>query len=56
MNGEAGKGDRYRPVDREAFSKNYEEIYGDRPIRTWTPDPEDDPRKQVTPEPTDLRR
>ena len=24
----AGKGDRYRPVDREQYEKNYEKIFG----------------------------
>lgn len=26
--GSAGKGDRYRPVDREQYEKNYEAIFG----------------------------
>lgn len=41
----AGKGDRYRPVDRSTFNKNYEGIFGVREIKTWIPDPKDDPRK-----------
>lgn len=28
MNGEAGKGDTYRPVDKKRFDLNYERIFG----------------------------
>lgn len=28
VNGEAGKGDSYRPVDRMAWSKNWDAIFG----------------------------
>jgi len=27
MNGEAGKGDRYRPVDQKKWARNYEFIF-----------------------------
>lgn len=28
MNGSAGKGDAYRPVDKDKFDANYEAIFG----------------------------
>jgi hypothetical protein len=28
MNGQAGKGDTYRPVNKEKFDANYEAIFG----------------------------
>jgi len=28
VNGQAGKGDKFRPVNREKFSKNYIKIFG----------------------------
>ena len=43
---QAGKGDSYRKVDSEKFRKNYEEIFGEKPIKTWVPDPKDDPRNK----------
>ena len=34
----AGKGDSPRPVDREKYAKNYERIFGPRPLpRPWCP-------------------
>ena len=30
MGGEAGKGDTYRPVNRQKWSDNYEKIFGKR--------------------------
>jgi len=30
--GDAGKGDRYRVVDREQYEKNYEAIFGKEPL------------------------
>ena len=41
MNGQAGKGDRYRPVDGEKWRRNYERIFGKRkrmPEQTKTSD------------------
>jgi hypothetical protein len=28
MNGQAGKGDTYRPIDRQKWDENYERIFG----------------------------
>jgi hypothetical protein len=41
-----GKGDGYRPVNRESYERNYREIYGDKEIKIWIPDPDDDPRQK----------
>ena len=30
MNGEAGKGDAYRPVDLKKYNENYDRIFGKR--------------------------
>ena len=30
MNGESGKGDTYRTVDRDSYAKNYDRIFGIR--------------------------
>ena len=32
----SGKGDRYRPVDREKYAKNYP--FPDRKVKTWPRD------------------
>lgn len=34
MNGEAGKGDTYRPVNKKVFDQNYERIFGKRKRRS----------------------
>lgn len=44
---EAGKGDSPRSVNRKVFEENYKDIYGEKPIKVWVPDPEDDPRNIV---------
>ena len=31
MNGQAGKGDTYRPVDPKKWSENYDRIFGKKP-------------------------
>jgi hypothetical protein len=51
---QAGKGDSYRKVDSEKFRKNYEEIFGERPIKNWTPNEDEDPRKQDKESQSDL--
>lgn len=36
MNGEAGKGDTYRPVDQQRYSENWERIFGKQErMQTW---------------------
>lgn len=39
MNGGAGKGDKYRPVDRKKYYENYDRIFGKKKeCRTTTTD------------------
>jgi len=35
MNGEAGKGDRYRKVDKKIFDENYERIFSKAPKKLF---------------------
>lgn len=35
--GQSGKGDRYRSVNMKLYAKNYEEIFGQKLIKTWNP-------------------
>lgn len=34
MNGQAGKGDRYRPVDKKKWDENYDRIFGRKNAKT----------------------
>lgn len=35
VDGQAGKGDSYRPVDRKKWDKNYERIFGKKRKRVY---------------------
>lgn len=37
-----GKGDNYRPVDKEKFDANFERVFGKRQIKTWNPDEDEE--------------
>ena len=36
-NGEAGKGDRYRPLDKKRFDRNWDRIFGKKGGNLFTP-------------------
>ncbi len=38
VDGQAGKGDRYRQVDQKKYAENYESVFGKFEIKTWDPD------------------
>lgn len=36
------KGDWVRPVNKKRFDKNFEDAFGERPLKTWNPEEDDE--------------